>query len=105
LDPYIIVIGGAAMENPMAEIERDLFGEGTTKSRVNRILEQGAIQAARTLVELADDGSSERIRLAASQQILDRVVGPAGKEEAGDNLLEFMEGIRHLAQASNEGRK
>lgn len=94
----------AAMENPMAEIERDLFGEGTTKSRVNAILAAGAMNAARTLVELTDS-ANERIQLAASQHLLDRVIGPAGKEEAGDNLLEFMEGIRKLATDSNESRK
>lgn len=92
----------AALEDPMAEIERDLFGESTTKSRVNQILEAGAVEAARTLVELAGDGTSERIRLAASQQILDRVVGPAGKEENGDSLLDFMKGIQKLAQGSEE---
>lgn len=86
----------------MEEINRELFGESTMKQKVNRVLEAGALEAAKTLVELATDGINERTRLSAAGMILDRVVGPVGKEETQDSLMDFMKGIEALAKGSKE---
>ena len=86
-------------DDPMAEIEKELFGEATNAQRAKRILDSGATQAAATLVDLAANGMSERTRLSAAGMILDRVIGPAGKDQQEDSLAEFLASIHKLAQA------
>ncbi len=89
-----------APEDPMAEIERELFGEQTNGMRAKSILDDGAVMAAATIVDLARNSMSERIRLTASQEILNRVVGPVGRDEASDTLQDFLKSIHVLAQDS-----
>jgi hypothetical protein len=86
------------MQDPMAQIEQELFGEATNGQKAKRILDSAAVQAAATVADLAVNGQSERIRLQASGIILDRVIGPAGKDDAQDTLQEFLESIGKLAK-------
>jgi hypothetical protein len=83
--------------DPMAEIEKDLFGEATEAQRARQLLTKNAVMAASQLVDLAQNGQSERTRLTASQEILNRVLGPIGKDDQSDSLSEFLEGITKLA--------
>lgn len=87
-------------DDPMAEIDRELFGEATNAQKAKRVLDSGAVQAAATLVDLAQNGMSERTRLSAAGMILDRVIGPAGKDQQEDSLADFLASIHHLAQAN-----
>lgn len=89
-------------EDPMAQIESELFGEATNGQRAKRILDGGAVMAAATIVDLARNGQSERIRLTASQEILNRIVGPVGKDDAQDTLQEFLQSISTLAKQSEQ---
>lgn len=83
--------------DPMAEIESELFGEATNSQRARQMLDRNAVMAAATLVDLAQNGTSERTRLSASQEILNRVLGPVGKDDAQDALGDFLSGIEKLA--------
>jgi hypothetical protein len=85
------------MANPMDEIRRDLFGEATPGQRAKQLLEQNVVLAAANIVDLAMNSSNERIRLTANQAILDRVVGPVGRDEQQDSLVDFLQGIQALA--------
>lgn len=87
--------------DPMAEIEAELFGEATNSQRARTMLDRNAVMAAATLVDLAQNGQSERIRLSASQEILNRVLGPAGKDDQADALGDFLEGITALAKKAS----
>lgn len=86
-----------ASRDPMAEIEAELFGEATNAQRARTLLDRNVQMAAMQLIDLAANGSSERIRLSASTEILNRVLGPAGKDDQADSLMEFIEGIQKLA--------
>jgi hypothetical protein len=83
--------------DPMAEIEKELFGEQTNAQRARRVLDNSAVHAAAQLVNLATNSSNERIRLSASTEILNRVLGPAGKDDQQDSLVDFLKGIQTLA--------
>jgi hypothetical protein len=89
------------MQDPMAEIESELFGEATDGQKAKRILNQAAVRAASTVADLATNGTSERIRLQASEVILNRVLGPAGKDDQADTLQEFLTSIEKLARQGN----
>lgn len=84
----------------MDDIRSELFGEMSDAQRARQIINQNASMAAAQLVDLAVNGVSERTRLSASGMILDRVLGPVGKDEQQDALQDFIEGIASLARGS-----
>jgi hypothetical protein len=91
--------------DPMAEIEADLFGEATNTQKARRLLDNHVVMAAAQLVDLAQNGSSERIRLSAAESILNRVCGPAGKDDQQDSLVDFLQGIQTIANGSGNRSK
>lgn len=82
----------------MEAIEAELFGEMTQKQRAQRVLDVQATMAANTLVDLAANSPNDRIRLSAAEAILNRTLGPVGKEEQQDVLDDFMKGMQALAK-------
>jgi hypothetical protein len=84
--------------DPMAEIEKEIFGEETHAQKAKRILTTNTPFAAAQIVNLAMNGSSDRIRLEASKTILDRTLGPVGKDTQEDVLNDFLEGIQKLSK-------
>jgi hypothetical protein len=92
-------------EDPMTEIERELFGEMTTKQKAQRVLDLQAGMAAQTLVELAIGSPNDRIRLSAAEAILNRTLGPVGKEEQQDVLDDFMKGMQALAKIDKQPKQ
>jgi len=88
--------------DPMDELDRELFGESTPASRARSILTNAVPMAAATLVDLASNGTSERTRLSAADAILNRVLGPVGKDEAQDTLADFLKSIEHIAQGDRQ---
>jgi hypothetical protein len=93
----------AREEDPMAGIEKDLFGEETSSQRTKRMFDTNGPFAAAQIIDLAANSASDSIRLRASQYVVDRVLGPTGKESQEDVLNEFLEGISKLAGQSAEG--
>jgi hypothetical protein len=85
----------------MAAFEADLYGPEGHVGRTKRIFEQSAPFAAKQIVDLATNGSSDAVRLRASQYVVDRVLGPLGKEEQEDALDTFLKGMEKIA---NEGK-
>jgi hypothetical protein len=89
----------------MADKElEDLFaGEGEgNKERAARIFDENAPFAAAAIVDLVHNASSETVKLRAAQHVVDRVLGPLGKEEQEDALDKFLKGMEHLA--NDKGR-
>ena len=80
------------------EIRADLFGEMTDAQKAKKILSANASMAAAQIVDLAQNSTNERIRLTASQEILNRVVGPVGKEDTESALDEFVRSMTALSR-------
>jgi hypothetical protein len=81
----------------MAGFEADLYGNESPTVKTKRIFDQSAPFAAAGIVDMALHGSSESVRLKASQYVVDRVLGPVGKDDSEDALDKFLSGIEKLA--------
>lgn len=85
----------------MADIEQELYGDGDSVSRTKRIFEMAGPRAAWKIVDLAENGSTDHIKLRASQYVVDRILGPVGRDENQDVLHEFLEGIEKIANGQD----
>jgi gamma-glutamylcysteine synthetase len=86
-------------------MERDLHPEETHEELTLRLLRESVPQVAMQIVHLALQGSSERLRLEAGKYVVDRVLGPLGREtHRADSPLDKM--VRQMQQdaekAANE---
>lgn len=81
----------------MAEIERELYGDDTPAVRTKKIFENSSAMAAHTIIDLVANGANDSIRLRAASYVVDRVLGPVGKDDQQDALNEFLSGIEKLA--------
>jgi hypothetical protein len=76
----------------------DLYGGGeTSEVQTMRIFKENAPFAAAQIIDLCTNAASDSIKLRAATYVVDRVLGPVGKEEQKDKLTEFLEGIEALA--------
>jgi|SRR5690349_4312703 len=86
-------------DDELAAMEQNVFTRGpdgeTPVAAAKRLLDEAAISAAMSVIQLCKSGGTDRIRLEASKYVLERALGPAGKNEAGerDELLSFYEKI------------
>lgn len=95
--PYIIV--------DMAERElEDLFGgsDETPAMRTKRIFEENAPFAAAAIIDIMNTATNDNTRLRAAQEVVSRVLGPVGKDDATAALDEFLSGIERLANGGHE---
>jgi hypothetical protein len=77
--------------------ESAMFSE-TTEQAASRIIREGAPFAATTIVNLAsDDAVSPTVRLNAAKYIIDRNLGPVGKDTAVDELESFLNELQDVA--------
>jgi hypothetical protein len=68
------------------KLERAVFGEETIAQQAERLIQEGSVAAARTLVHLATNASvNDRVRLTASTYIIDRVCGRIGDAARNDS--------------------
>lgn len=81
----------------MDAFEKDLYGEEGHEGRTKRIFITAGPFAAKQIVDLMENGTSDAVRLRAAQYVVDRVLGPLGKEEQVDALDEFLKGMEKLA--------
>lgn len=81
----------------MKDFEADLYGNEGPAQRTKRIFDSNAPFAAAQIVDLATNGSNEGVRLRASQYVVDRVLGPLGKDDNEEALNEFLRGIEKIA--------
>jgi hypothetical protein len=65
-----------------ANMERTVFAEKTGAELAESILEDAAPLAAQSIVRIATNDPNSRVRLSASQYIVDRVLGKAGLDPA-----------------------
>jgi hypothetical protein len=79
------------------ELEDIYAGDESPKVRASRIFEENAPFAAAAIIDLVHNATSDSIRLRASQYVVDRVLGPLGKEEQQDTLSEFLKGLEGMA--------
>lgn len=92
-------------DDAMAEFNKELYGEETPASRTKRIFDQGGPFAAAQIIDLVHNSPSDSIKLRAAQYVVDRVLGPVGKDEQQDALQEFLQGIEKLANSNNRDRQ
>jgi hypothetical protein len=88
----------------MADKElEDLFGgEGETNmTRTKRLFEENAPFAAAAIIDVMNSSANDNTRLRAAAYVVDRVLGPVGKEEQQDALKEFLDGIERLANGAS----
>ena len=88
----------------MADFEADLFGNEGPAQKTKRIFDTNAPFAAAQIVDLATNATNDGVRLRASQYIVDRVLGPVGKDDQEDALNEFLRGIEKIANSDRGGR-
>jgi hypothetical protein len=89
-----------APEDPMADIERELWGEQTSAQRTKNIFDIAGPKAAAEIVDIMHNATNDNVRLRAAQEVVNRVLGPVGKEEQQDAIADFLKGIEHLAKES-----
>lgn len=77
----------------------DIFGgeSESPKLRAQRIFEENAPFAATAIIDIMNSATSDAVRLRAAQHVVDRVIGPVGKEEQEDALDKFLKGMEALA--------
>jgi hypothetical protein len=77
----------------------DLFGgDGETpKARASRIFDENAPFAAMAIIDLVHNAVNDNTKLRAAVYVVDRVLGPVGKEEQVDALDKFLKGIEGMA--------
>jgi hypothetical protein len=77
--------------NRALQMERDVHPAETEEGLTQRLFRENAASVAMQMVHIATRGTSERIRLDAGKYIIDRVLGPVGKQnETGDGPLDQM---------------
>jgi hypothetical protein len=82
-------------------MERATHTNESTEDLTHRLLKENSPHVAMQLVNIALRGSSERLRLDAGKYILDRVMGPVGKEtHRADSPLDKM--VRDMQDAAEE---
>lgn len=79
------------------DLEADVFGDEPVTVRTKRVFEENAPFAAAAIIDLVHNAPNDNTRLRAAQYVVDRVLGPLGKEEQQDALAEFLAGIESLA--------
>jgi hypothetical protein len=81
--------------------EQALFNE-TPEQAASRIIREGAPFAATAIVTMAaDDSISPTVRLNAAKYIIDRNLGPVGKDPEQSELEAFLSELQDVA---NDGR-
>jgi hypothetical protein len=63
--------------------------------------EENAPFAAAAIIDLVHNAGNDNTRLRAAQYVVDRVLGPVGKEEQQDALADFLSGIERLANGAS----
>lgn len=92
----------------MAEKElEDLFGgpDETAGQRTKRLFEEAAPFAAAAIIDLVNNAGNDNTKLRAATYVVDRVLGPVGKDDQENALNEFLAGIEALANGSSGGSK
>ena len=81
----------------------DIFAgaDESPAARTKRIFEENAPFAAAAVIDMVHNASSETVRLRAATYVVDRVIGPVGKEEQEDALAGFLNGIEKLANGAS----
>jgi|tagenome__1003787_1003787.scaffolds.fasta_scaffold20707802_1 hypothetical protein len=87
----------SAADDVMKEIDAELFGGETPSARAKKIFEHGAPFAAAAIVNLVHNGANDSIKLRAAQEVVNRVLGPLGKDDQQDALNQFLAGIEEIA--------
>jgi hypothetical protein len=83
----------------MAEKQlEDIFGgEETNLERCKRLLDENAPFAVLEVLDLMKTSTSDTVRLRAASTILDRTLGPVGKDDQESALDAFIKGMEKLA--------
>jgi len=95
--PYIIE------DMSTRELEDLYAGDEPPRERAARIFEENAPFAAAAIIDLCHNATSDNTRLRAAQYVVDRVLGPVGREEQADILAEFLSSIEGLANGKGGG--
>lgn len=87
------------------DMERSMHPEETQEELSHRLFKENAPGVAMSIVQIALQGSSERLKLDAGKYVIDRILGPVGKETyRADSPLDAM--VRQMQQdaesAANE---
>lgn len=78
-------------------MERQMHPAESTEDLTFRLFKENAPQVAMQIVNIALNGSSERLRLDAAKLVIDRILGPVGKEtHRADSPLDAM--VRQMQQ-------
>lgn len=83
------------------ELEDLYGGDESSLQRTKRIFEENAPFAASAIIDLMHNAPNDNTRLRAAGYIVDRVLGPVGKEEQQDALKDFLDGIESLANGNS----
>jgi hypothetical protein len=75
----------------------DLFGDESPRARTSRLFLENAPFAAAAIIDLANNAANDNTRLRAAEYVVDRVLGPVGREESEDALDKFLKGIEAVA--------
>jgi hypothetical protein len=82
-------------------MERQTHPDETHEMLTFRLFKENAAQVAMQMVNIALRGSSERLRLDAGKYVIDRVLGPMGKEtHRADSPLDQM--VRQMQADAEE---
>jgi hypothetical protein len=72
-------------------MERTTHADESEEALTQRLFKENSARVAMSLVDIALRGASERIRLDAGKNVIDRVLGPVGKETyRADSPLDAM---------------
>jgi hypothetical protein len=86
-----------------ATMERTVFSEKSGAELAESILENAAPHAAQSIVRIATSDPNSRVRLSASQYIVDRVLGKAGadpsKNAPWDEVFKAVTSTMHETQS------
>ena len=86
-------------------MERVTHHEETEEALTHRLFRENSARVAMSVIDIALRGTSERLRLDAGKYVIDRVLGPTGKETyRADSPLDAM--VRQMQQdAENEANR
>jgi hypothetical protein len=95
----------ARLDRAMA-MERQTHTDESEEALTHRLFRENSARVAMAIVSIALKGSSERLRLDAGKYVIDRVLGPTGKETyRADSPLDAM--VRQMQldaeDAANKG--
>jgi hypothetical protein len=86
-------------------LDAKLYPDETEEQTARRIFREGLPNAAKAIVDIAENSTSDRTRLTAAQYIVERNLGKVGDDaaHAPDNALaklvnEFAEGLKKTGQ-------